>query len=76
MDGASRAEPTLKAYPQIRQILAPVFAGLDLTTLRDLNEKAAVEGEDAVASSHDNIWPREACCETAPSTKDLMIASY
>jgi osmoprotectant transport system substrate-binding protein len=38
---------TLESYPRIRDILAPMFAGLDLETLRDLNEKVAVEGEDA-----------------------------
>ncbi|WOJ90821.1 glycine betaine ABC transporter substrate-binding protein [Methylocapsa polymorpha] len=40
---------TLELYPNIRQALAPVFASLDLATLRDLNEKVAVEGEDAAA---------------------------
>lgn len=40
---------TLDDYPQIRQALAPVFAALDLATLRDLNEKVAVEGESAGA---------------------------
>lgn len=45
-----RAE-ILAAYPQIRDILAPVFASLDLAVLRDLNEKVALEGlgVDAVA---------------------------
>jgi osmoprotectant transport system substrate-binding protein len=37
----------LEAYPQIRGALGPVFAGLDLATLRDLNEKVAVEGRSA-----------------------------
>lgn len=36
---------TLAAYPQIKPLLAPVFAGLDLVTLRGLNEKVAVEGQ-------------------------------
>jgi osmoprotectant transport system substrate-binding protein len=40
---------TLKACPQIKPALAPVFAGLDLKTLRGLNEKVAVEGEGAEA---------------------------
>ena len=35
-----------RSYPQIREVLKPVFAGLDLATLRDLNEKVAVEGND------------------------------
>ena len=36
-----------EAWPQVRPALAPVFAGLDLETLRALNEKVAVEGEDS-----------------------------
>ena len=43
-----RAE-VLDAYPSIAQVLAPVFMRLDLVTLRKLNEKVAVEGEDAGA---------------------------
>jgi osmoprotectant transport system substrate-binding protein len=39
-------EATLASYPEIRDILKPVFAKLDLAALRDLNEKVAVEGED------------------------------
>ncbi len=39
-------EPALASYPQIRDILSPVFARLDLAELRGLNEKVAVEGED------------------------------
>ncbi len=39
-------EATLASYPEIRDILKPVFAKLDLASLRDLNEKVAVEGED------------------------------
>jgi osmoprotectant transport system substrate-binding protein len=39
-------EATLASYPEIGDILAPVFAKLDLASLRDLNEKVAVEGED------------------------------
>jgi osmoprotectant transport system substrate-binding protein len=34
------------AHPRIGDILAPVFAKLDLASLRDLNEKVAVEGDD------------------------------
>jgi osmoprotectant transport system substrate-binding protein len=37
-------EAALASYPQISAILAPVFAKLDLATLRGLNEKVAVEG--------------------------------
>jgi osmoprotectant transport system substrate-binding protein len=39
-------EATLASYPEIAGILKPVFAKLDLASLRDLNEKVAVEGED------------------------------
>ena len=39
-------QATLAAYPEITGLLEPVFAKLDLATLRDLNEKVAVEGED------------------------------
>jgi osmoprotectant transport system substrate-binding protein len=44
----------LDAWPQARQALAPVFAGLDLKTLRALNAWVAVEGEDegAVARAY------------------------
>jgi osmoprotectant transport system substrate-binding protein len=49
---------TLKAYPQIKPALAPVFAGLDLKTLRGLNEKVAVEGEGAEAVARDYMMAR------------------
>lgn len=39
----------LETYPQIRDVLRPVFAGLDLATLRRLNEKVAVEAQDPKA---------------------------
>jgi len=39
-------EATLANHPEIGDILAPVFAKLDLATLRGLNEKVAVEGAD------------------------------
>ena len=44
----------LRARPAIAGLLAPVFAGLDLATLRALNEHVAVDGEasDAVALDH------------------------
>jgi osmoprotectant transport system substrate-binding protein len=44
----------LADYPQIRAALRPVFAGLDLATLRELNEKIAVDAEDprAVARAY------------------------
>ncbi len=44
----------LRNRPTIAGLLAPVFAGLDLATLRTLNERVAVDGEaaDAVALDH------------------------
>jgi osmoprotectant transport system substrate-binding protein len=39
-------EVTLASYPEIRDILSPVFAQLDLASLRNLNERVAVEGDD------------------------------
>ena len=44
----------LAAYPAIPGILAPVFLGLDAPTLRALNGRVAVDGEDVakVAASH------------------------
>lgn len=41
-----RAE-VLAAYPDIRASLAPVFASLNADTLRALNAKIAIEGQDA-----------------------------
>jgi osmoprotectant transport system substrate-binding protein len=38
--------------------LAPVFAGLDLETLRALNERIAVEGEDAAVVARDYLATR------------------
>lgn len=40
-------ESVLALYPRIADLLAPVFARLDLETLRRLNAKIAVDGEDA-----------------------------
>ena len=48
----------LESWPQARQALAPVFAGLDLETLRALNEKIAVEGEDAAVVARDYLATR------------------
>lgn len=44
----------LEHRPEIAGLLRPVFAGLDLTALRRLNERVAVEGENAetVAASY------------------------
>ncbi len=43
-----------KAYPQLDQILAPVFLSLDLKTLQTLNGRVQVDGEsaDAVAADY------------------------
>ncbi|MGH6845369.1 MAG: glycine betaine ABC transporter substrate-binding protein, partial [Methylocella sp.] len=57
LEDTSRAEPVyapapvvreaaLASSPEIGDILSPVFAQLDLASLRDLNEKVAVEGDD------------------------------
>jgi len=40
-------------YPEIADILNPVFAMLDKETLQELNARAAVEGEDAAAIVED-----------------------
>jgi osmoprotectant transport system substrate-binding protein len=48
----------LEAWPKVTQALAPVFAGLDLKTLRTLNEKVAVEGEDAAVVARDYLATR------------------
>jgi osmoprotectant transport system substrate-binding protein len=39
--------PILDRHPNIRSVLEPVFASLDLTTLQTLNSRIAVEGQDA-----------------------------
>lgn len=47
-----RAE-TLQAYPQIGELLEPIFAELDLQTLQRLNAQVAVEGADAARVAAD-----------------------
>jgi osmoprotectant transport system substrate-binding protein len=47
--------PVLADRPQIAGLLRPVFAGLDLATLQKLNERVAVEGEDAAAVAADHL---------------------
>ncbi|WP_296219420.1 glycine betaine ABC transporter substrate-binding protein OsmF [Pseudomonas sp. UBA2684] len=47
-----RAE-TLQAYPQIGELLEPIFAELDLQTLQHLNAQVAVEGADAAQVAAD-----------------------
>lgn len=39
-------EEIINAYPEIAEILNPVFASLDLETLQELNSQIAVEGRD------------------------------
>jgi osmoprotectant transport system substrate-binding protein len=69
LEDTRRAEPVyapapvvratvLESYPQIRDRLAPVFSGLDLATLRGLNEKVAVEGEPAAAVASEYLRAR------------------
>lgn len=69
LEDTRRAEPVyapapvvratvLESYPQIRDRLAPVFSGLDLATLRRLNEKVAVEGEPAAVVASDYLRAR------------------
>jgi osmoprotectant transport system substrate-binding protein len=46
-------EAVLNQYPQIKDLLAPVFAKLDLTTLQTLNGRIQVGGENAKAVATD-----------------------
>lgn len=46
-------EAVLTKYPQIKDLLAPVFAKLDLTTLQTLNGRIQVGGENAKAVATD-----------------------
>ena len=46
-------EAVLTQYPQIADLLAPVFAKLDLTTLQTLNGRVQVGGETAAAVATD-----------------------
>ena len=46
-------EAVLNKYPQIKDLLAPVFAKLDLTTLQTLNGRIQVGGEAAKAVAID-----------------------
>lgn len=48
-------EATLAQYPRIKDLLNPVFRTLDGPTLRELNGKIAVEGEDAGRVAHDYL---------------------
>lgn len=46
-------EPVLTQYPQIAELLEPVFSKLDLKTLQDLNGRVQVAGEPANAVAVD-----------------------
>lgn len=46
-------EAVLAEYPQIKDVLAPVFAKLDITTLQELNGRIQVGGESAQAVAVD-----------------------
>jgi osmoprotectant transport system substrate-binding protein len=48
-------EAVLKENPKIAEILKPVFASLDLTTLQDLNARVQVGGEAAKAVAKDYL---------------------
>ncbi|MFV0294180.1 MAG: ABC transporter substrate-binding protein [Paracoccus sp. (in: a-proteobacteria)] len=48
-------EEVLTAYPQIAEVLNPIFAGLDLTTLQELNGRIQVGGEPANAVARDYL---------------------
>lgn len=45
----------MEAYPQIEEILAPVFESLDLVTLQQLNRRVALGGEDASAVAREYL---------------------
>ncbi|MFC6618631.1 ABC transporter substrate-binding protein [Deinococcus radiophilus] len=46
-------EETLNKFPQIADIMNPIFAGLNETTLAELNGRIAVNGEDAAKVAQD-----------------------
>jgi osmoprotectant transport system substrate-binding protein len=46
-------EAVLEEYPQIKELLEPVFAELDITTLQELNGRIQVGGESAQAVAVD-----------------------
>ena len=48
-------EEVLKEYPQIEELLKPVFAGLTLEVLQDLNGRVQVGGEPAAAVATDYL---------------------
>jgi osmoprotectant transport system substrate-binding protein len=48
-------EETLNAYPEIADLLAPVFDSLTLETLQELNARIQVRGEDATEVARDHL---------------------
>ncbi|MGB4593860.1 MAG: glycine betaine ABC transporter substrate-binding protein [Coriobacteriia bacterium] len=46
---------TLDAYPEIADILKPLFESFDLATLQDLNRRVALGGEDAKAVAEEYL---------------------
>lgn len=46
---------TLKEYPQVAEVLNPIFSGLDLATLQELNGRIQVGGEPAAAVAKDYL---------------------
>lgn len=48
-------EEVLKAHPEIADVLAPIFASLDLATLQELNGRIQVGGEPADAVAKDYL---------------------
>ncbi len=48
-------DAVLKANPKIAELLKPVFAGLDLKTLQELNARIQVNGEPAADVARDYL---------------------
>jgi osmoprotectant transport system substrate-binding protein len=48
-------QTVVEAHPEIAKLLDPVFASLTLETLQSLNERIAVEGEEASAVAADYL---------------------
>ncbi len=48
-------DAVLKANPKIAELLQPVFAGLDLKTLQELNARIQVNGEPAADVAKDYL---------------------
>jgi osmoprotectant transport system substrate-binding protein len=48
-------QSVLAAQPRIREILDPVFQSLDLATLRSLNARIVIDGDDAKTVARDHL---------------------